>query len=114
MITGPWRSIPWGVDKTRALLGGQGQPTRIRFAKSLLREEAGRERGIVKDLAAYRYPEVKDGRPITDLPLKDGVTDHSNDSLRYFGVGMWLSNPHLRALAPELATKAQPGWRTAA
>lgn len=73
-----YRSVAFGVDKLRVLLGGyEGLPVRVRFARRLLDLERGKPRGILKDLAAYSYPEVKDGRPITDEPLKDGIVDHS-------------------------------------
>lgn len=112
-IVDPWRSIAYGVDKVRTMLGGDGLPTRIRFARSLMDYEGSRQRGIVKDLASLRYPDAKDGRPVTDLPLKDGVHDHSCDALRYGVIGLWLTTPKLRELDPVLAREARPGWRMA-
>jgi hypothetical protein len=109
------RDIPFGVDKLRVLLGGEGGlPIRIKFARRLVALEHGKERGIIRDLGALRYPEMKDGRPVTDKPLKDGVTDHSTDALRYFGVGMWMSRPELRARDPVLARMKGQGYRTMA
>ena len=32
---------------------------------------------------SYRYPEHKDGTPLKNTPLKDGVHDHGIDALRY-------------------------------
>jgi hypothetical protein len=96
---GKYRSIQFGIDKLRTLLGGyDGKPVKIKFARRLLEMERGRPRGIVKDLAALRYPEVKDGRAISDTPLKDGLTDHSTDGLRYLAVGLWRSIPRLKKL----------------
>jgi len=40
-------------------------------------------RGVWNSLIAYSYPEEKDGRPTGDDPLKDGVTDHQCDLVRY-------------------------------
>jgi hypothetical protein len=109
------RDIAFGVDKTRVLLGGEhGQPIRIKFARALARAEQGRPRGIVRDLGALRYPEIKDGRAVTDKPLKDGVTDHSTDAFRYFAVGQWMSRTELRSKDPVLSRMTSQGWRATA
>lgn len=108
-----WRSIPFGVDKLRTIMGGQDLPIRLKFATSLLEKERHQPRGIIKDMSSIRYPEVKDGYAVTDLPLKDGRTDHSTDALRYWAVGMWLSSP-LRQLDAQLRQDTDPGWRFAA
>ena len=118
-ITGPYRSLSYGVDKVRTLFGdGDKQPTRLKFARSLIAQEAtmakGRTpRGILRDVMAYQYPEMKDGRSVSDDPLKDGVHDHANDALRYFGVGMWLTSP-LRQLDYDLQRSTAQGFRRAA
>lgn len=92
-----FRSIAFGVDKTRTLIGGwQGSKIRIKFAKRLVEAETGEERGIYQDLQRYRYADIKDGRPLSDTPIKDGVSDHSNDALRYWAVGKWMTVPWLR------------------
>lgn len=105
------RDIPFGIEKARVLLGGEGQPTRIRFARSLAEAERTKPRGIVKDLGALKYPEMKDGRPVTDKPLKDGVSDHSTDSFRYGCVGLWMTMPQLFTKDPALAKIAAQGYR---
>ena len=114
-ITKANREIPYGVDKLRTLLGDPdaGQPIRLKFAKRLLSIERGKERGIVKSLASYRYPPEKDGRAISDVPWKDGVTDHDCDAVRYWAVGRWLCDPKLRRLDPVLAQNKDPGWKIA-
>ena len=118
-ISGPFRSISYGVDKVRTLLGdGEKQMTRLFFSRSLAEKEArgssGRTpRGILRDTMAYAYPPAKDGRPITDDPLKDGIHDHGVDALRYLGVGMWLTSP-LRDLDYELRRNTSQGYKRAA
>jgi len=108
------RGIPFGIDKLRVLLGGYDDyPRRILFTRELAEEERGKQRGIVKDLGALRYPELRDGRPVTDLPLKDGVTDHSTDSLRYFAVSRWLRVPQLRSKDRELLKSKHLGYKVA-
>jgi len=114
-VTHPFTRIAYGVDKLRTLLGDpeDSSPIRIFFAKHLMDREREKTRGIIKDMAAYRYPEVKDDKPIGDNPLKDGKTDHSCDALRQFAVGMWLTSP-LREIDPKLAAYEKSGVRIAA
>ena len=108
------RGIPFGVDKLRVLLGGyDGYPRRIHFTRALAAAERGQARGIIKDLSAYRYPEMKEGRPVTDMPLKDGVVDHGNDALRYFAVSRWLRVPQLRSKDRELLKSKHLGYKVA-
>lgn len=114
-ITAANREIAYGVDKTRVLLGdpSEGQPIRLKFAHRLLSIERGKERGIVKSLSSYRYPPERDGRAISDVPWKDGITDHDCDALRYWAVGRWACDQKLRRLDPILADSRDPGWRIA-
>ena len=73
-----YRDIRFGVDKLRVLLGGYNDlPRRIHFSRHLLNEERKLGRGAILSTAALRYPEAKDGKPVTDLPLKDGINDHA-------------------------------------
>lgn len=115
-ITSANRSIAYGVDKLRVLLGGDdngmNNPRRILFDRGLLDIERHRERGIVKDIASLRYPETKDRKPISDIPLKDGIHDHGVDSIRYWAVGRWLCDRNMRRLDPLLAQSTNPGWRS--
>lgn len=117
-IQPPYTSISFGIDKIRCLLGDpqNSQPIRLKFHRRLKEYEDRKPRGIVKDMLSYRYPEVKDGRPVTDIPLKDGKVDHSNDAQRYWGVGMFLENSYLRRLDPRIDQMAQgkAGYKSAA
>lgn len=103
-ITAPFTSIKYGVDKVRTILGSpsEGQPIRLHFARRLRAYEDDCPRGIVRSLQSYRYPEMRDERPVGDEPLKDGAFDHACDALRYWTVGMFLDNPRLRALDPKI------------
>jgi hypothetical protein len=116
MLSGANREIPFGVDKTRVLLGNAEDPgpIRLKFARSLAEGERGKARGVIKSLASYRYPEIKDGRAVTDHPLKDGKYDHCCDAVRYGAVGMWASEPALRRLDPQMSANRQPGYRSTA
>lgn len=117
-INAPFTSIKYGVDKVRTLLGNpaEGQPIRLYFARRLKDYEDNNSRGIVRSLQSYRYPEMKDNRPVGDEPLKDGTFDHACDSVRYWGVGMFLANPRLRALDPKIEELAdgKRGYKIAA
>jgi hypothetical protein len=92
-ISGAFRSVGFGVDKARTILGdpGNGLPVRVKFAKRLQEIESRSPRGIVKDLISYRYGEDRLGRRLGSDPLKDGTTDHACDAFRYWAVGMWLT-----------------------
>ncbi len=118
-IADPLRSVEYGVDKVRTLFGAAdptlGQPIRLRFARRLREIEDRMERGIVRDALAYRYPEDKDNAALKTAPLKDGKTDHANDALRYWAVGMWLRTPLRnidRRLMEQLGNRA--GFKQAA
>ena len=113
----PWdryRAIPWGIEKLRVSLGDTetGRPIRVLFSRALLDGERGKPRGVIKSLSSYAYPEVKDGRPVTDIPHKDGVYDHAVDALRYWIIGRWLTEPRLRMLDAHIGKQA--GFRIAA
>lgn len=113
MLSGANREIAFGVDKTRVLLGEEGGHKHVKFARRLRQLEQGKPRGILRDLSAYRYPEVKDGHPLTDKPLKDGISDHGADSIRYWSVGMWLTEPLLRKRDRILSAQKSEGYRAA-
>jgi hypothetical protein len=100
-VTGVHRGISYGVDKLRVLIGDPYniyQPLRLGFTRELALREAGKERGIVRDLGALRYPDDREGRPVADVPVDDGVTSHSTDAIRYFAVGRWLCDRGLQKL----------------
>lgn len=79
------RHIPYGVGLLRGLLRNTRGETRLWVAKSLA--DPKKKRGVVKDFEGYAYPEPKDGRPVGDEPLKDGLHDHSIDAARYLVIG---------------------------
>jgi hypothetical protein len=114
-VTGPFRSITYGVDKLRTLFGDPEihQPVRIRFSKSLVQLEKHWKRGVVKDTGAYRYRDDKEGRAVRDEPNKDGVTDHSMDAVRNLAVGLWLTSP-LRNVDSKLRKLEERGYKRAA
>ena len=53
--------------------------------------------GIIEDIESYRYPDTKDGRELKEAPLKDGISDHGCDALRYFFINKFpIKNSKIR------------------
>ena len=69
------RSIDAGVSHLRSFIESANGIRRLHVDKKCT--------GIIEDLMSYRYPEHKDGTPLKNIPLKDGVHDHGIDALRY-------------------------------
>jgi hypothetical protein len=88
-----WRHIPNGVSLVRGMLRNARKEIRLFVAKALDKPES--KRGAVKMFEGYAYPEAKDGKPVGDSPLKDGLLDHAGDGIRYFAV-----RRHLEAAGP--------------
>lgn len=84
------RHIPYGIRLLQGLLRNTKGETRLWVAKSLA--DPKKKRGVVKDFEGYAYPEAKDGRPVGDEPLKDGLHDHSIDAARYLAIGEAVSS----------------------
>lgn len=97
-----FRHIPVGVNRLRALLGGQGLPVRIFFARRMKATEDVAKRGLLRSLLSYVYPDP-DKRTLSrlDMPFKDNVNDHGCDALRYWAIIMWLQKPELRRMLEE-------------
>ena len=116
-ICGMFRGIEFGVEKLRVLLGDpeRGQEIRLFVSPAVFASERNvgenHNRGIVKALSAYQYPEHKEGRPSTENPQKDGIHDHACDAARYGAVGLWLTTP-LRQLDPILRKQTEAGYMT--
>lgn len=102
LLTAFARDIPFGIERLRVLLGGyddgtpEGAPIRLHFTREIYNAERTQKRGIMKDLAASAYPE-QSGKPVEDVPIKDGKVDHSRDAARYWATGMWMTVPVLRS-----------------
>lgn len=113
MLSGYHRGIEYGVERTRVMLGDpeNGLPIRVKFHERLRAIEQGKQRGILKDLQAYHYPE-EHGRSLATQPLKDGITDHAADCARYLLVGKYLTSP-LKSLDPKARGEQKLGYRAA-
>jgi len=79
--------IPNGVDLVDGMLLNTLDETRLFVAKDLAEDEWG-PRGIVRSMESYAYPEARQGRPVSDVPIKDGTTDHACDCVRYLVINL--------------------------
>lgn len=95
-----WRYIPTGVSILRGMLLNARKEIRLYVARSLA--DPKKKRGVVKDFEGYAYPEAKDGKPVGDHPLKDGLHDHGCDGVRYFGVNLFLMEAGPSAVAQQV------------
>jgi hypothetical protein len=53
---------------------------------------------VWKDIQRYAYPEMKGEGVVLDQPLKDGVSDHTMDALRYYAVNRELERERGQAM----------------
>lgn len=74
------RSIISGIQAIRGKLKPFEGPPSLYFHPRLLDDPS--ERGVVRSIRESRYPDAKGGEK-DDLPIKDGLLDHSRDALRY-------------------------------
>ena len=113
------RSIPAGILTLRRLICSADGQRRLVVCRDVW--ERGRHHGgrsIRKSVLGYRYPEAGG-----DQPVKDGVTDHAIDALRYWAINFrWFDRPTGRAAdmgygaqAAQRATqpRASAGWKPA-
>ena len=83
------RSINSGISHVRSFICAEDGTRKLHIDKKCT--------GIIEDLESYRYPEAKENFALKPLPLKDGYSDHGNDSLRYFLVNKFpIRNYKLR------------------
>ena len=100
-LAGRSQEIEFGIERLRVLLGGyengseHGAPIRIKWCRQVVEAEKKLKRGSFRDIASSAYPEFK-GRVTDDVPIKDGIVDHSRDALRYFACGMFMVEKFLR------------------
>lgn len=85
------RVISTGIDHMRSFFENAEGFNRIHIHKKCT--------GLISDLKSYRYELDKDNKPLKENPLKDGVSDHGIDSLRYLLVCHYpIKNQKLRVI----------------
>lgn len=78
------RMIRNGVAMVKRMLAPMDGDPLLLFARSLLANT--HDRATIPALRTYHYSEWVDGRPIDDDPVKDGITDHAMDCVRYLAI----------------------------
>ncbi len=78
------RHIPFGIGLLGGLFLNVIGEIRLYIAEQLVKPRAAR--GVVKDVESYHYPAAKSEHAVKDVPVKDGVHDHSMDAWRYFAI----------------------------
>ena len=69
------RSIASGISHVRGFIRSADDKIRLHISSKCI--------GLIEDFESYRYPEHKDGTPLRNEPLKNGLNDHGMDSVRY-------------------------------
>lgn len=116
-ITGVFASVTWGVERVRVMLGDPSieQPIRMFFSKELRHSERSgqaHQRGVIKSLQSYAYPDIKDGRVMSDYPAEDPLHSHACAAMRYGCVGLSLTTPALRMSIKEAREAKATGVHT--
>jgi len=75
------RSIASGISHVRNFVCNVEGQRRLHINKKC--------KGIIQDIETYRYHDEKEGHALKDVPVKDGLSDHGCDALRYFLVNMF-------------------------
>jgi hypothetical protein len=83
------RFIPNGIDLVDGRLLNSRDETRFYVAKQLA---GGGTRGIVNGYKSYSYRAPKNDQPVSDHPVKDGVTEHVMDTTRYLAINLEQRN----------------------
>ena len=75
------RSIASGISHVRNFICNVNRDRRLHINKKC--------KGIIQDIESYRYHDDKEGHDLKEIPIKDGLSDHGMDALRYFLVNQF-------------------------
>ena len=75
------RSIASGISHVRNFICNVNSDRRLHINKKCV--------NVINDIESYRYQDQKDGTDLKNIPLKDGLHDHSMDAMRYFFVNQF-------------------------
>jgi len=78
------RSVINGIELVDRMLSPTTGDPMLYFARSL--DESADPRAVLRAIDVYHYPKDAEGKPVSDNPVKDGVTDHAMDDLRYLAI----------------------------
>ena len=75
------RSIASGISHVRNFICNVNGERRLHINKKC--------KNIIHDIETYRYHDEKEGHALKNIPIKDGLSDHGMDALRYFLVNQF-------------------------
>mgnify|MGYP006403758069 CR=1 FL=1 len=75
------RSIASGISHVRNFICNVNDDRRLHINKKCV--------NVINDIESYRYQDQKDGTDLKEVPIKDGLHDHSMDALRYYFVNQF-------------------------
>ena len=75
------RSIASGISHVRNFICNVNGDRRLHINKKCV--------NVINDIESYRYIDQKEGTDLKEIPMKDGLHDHSMDALRYFFVNQF-------------------------
>ena len=75
------RSIASGISHVRNFVCNVNGDRRLHIDKKCV--------NVINDIESYRYADQKEGTDLKEIPLKDGLHDHSMDALRYYFVNQF-------------------------
>lgn len=85
------RLIENGIEMVERMLDPLSGMPCLLFAESLRYNHS--RRAVLNAIQHYHYAEAKDGKPISNQPVKDGVTDHAMDDIRYLAINYFPQAP---------------------
>lgn len=81
------RLIQNGIEHVQRMLAPiKGDPMLYFSSKLLVTKEP---RAVLNAIRSYAYPKAKDGEPLDNDPVKDGISDHSCDCVRYLAINFF-------------------------
>jgi len=81
------RLIQNGIEHVKRMLEPVGKPPMLYFSADLL--ESQHPRCVIPAIRAYSYPVKKEGKDQEEKPIKDGITDHAMDLVRYLAINFF-------------------------
>ena len=75
------RSIASGISHVRNFICNVNGDRRLHINKKCV--------NVINDVESYRYQDQKEGTDLKEVPMKDGLHDHSMDALRYFFINQF-------------------------
>jgi hypothetical protein len=85
------RNIQNGIENVKRLLDPLQGPPLLYFSDQLVTTGGRDPRATLNAVPSYAYAKPKGNKPLDSNPVKDGITDHVNDCIRYLSVNFFPS-----------------------